>query len=169
MNITKLTQQLGIDEDEILRLIAELNQKYNLEIPQSGELITLHYNIIRSLLDHNYMIRMMLKSYPTKYVEAEAGPVESAVFNEWASRVNLSGFSSKEIGAKAAGGPYKNMQQVARMMRANGYESEVIYLGRDHQGRRWLKVGEDNTAGKKAAAERYERAYQAKQNTPSFL
>lgn len=83
----------------------------------------------------------------------------------------LSGFSSAEVGELLN---IKNLQQISRMMRDNGYESKVIYLGRDHQGRRWLKVGQDNTVAKEEAANRYERAYQARKKprkgyTPSFF
>ena len=154
MNIDKLSEQLNLGVDEIVHLIDELNTSYDLNIPTSGELVRPHYDVVRSLLDHGYLIRRLY---------AAGKPVEPSVFDKWVVTVDLSGYSTIEIELIAEGGPYSGLKHISRLMRANGYVSKVVYLGNEQQGRRWFKAGaKDITAAKK-------RAKHVHMATPSFL
>ena len=169
MDIKTLSQQTGVSEQELTLLINELNESHNLHIPDTftkGQ-----YDILRSLLDSDYLIKRI------KSLSPRSNFALPTVLDKWIRVNDLSGLSTRDIEDMAHGGPYKGLKQVSRAMRENGYESKVIYLGGDMQGRRWFKTG-DTVDNFKAAKVKAKHLYEIEQGLrfkesqgcePSFL
>lgn len=138
MNINELSKQLKMETEDLLVMVTRLNLKHKLGIDDFSEMTRPQYDVIRSLLDADYLVKLiMVSKTDRKYnYQKTQGYVD---LQQWISENNLNEFSTKDV-KQSLPEPAANcgMQNIAAAMRAAGYESRVIYLDNGKQGRRWF-------------------------------
>lgn len=134
MDIDILAKDLNMTAADLLTYVEQYNNKYDLGIESYHALTSKQYNVLRALLDKDYLVRLLLdrKAY-------DSTPGYMTV-RHWISDKDLNGLSTKEV-KKMVGAPAVHLgpQAISAAMRANGYKIRVVYLEGGSQGRRWFK------------------------------
>lgn len=150
LNIRTLAEQLDMDQNQMLVEMERLNLRYNLGIT-SSELTRDQYDIVRSALDIDYMVKRMLNTKSDRKYDYTSNP-DYTLLLEWIPDNNLNGCSTKDI--KHMLPDYiesRGHQIISSSMREAGYTSKVVVLDTGKQGRRWFNKA------------------QPEQDTPSFF
>lgn len=148
MNTLILSRQMNVTHDFLVN-IAESVFNLSPDIHGVHELDTHSVNIMKSMCDPVF-ISQFISQHKVSKTKLFTDNRKLSSFETWVKDVDLTGMSTTEIELIAAGGPYTGLKQVSRLMRANGYESKIVYLGNDKQGRRWFKVDEPDIKSAKA-------------------
>lgn len=137
MNIDVLAEDVGMTAVDLLPIVTKYDNQYNLGIDSVRSFTKQQYKVLRSLLDPDYMVRVLLdKEHAYDY---SGTPGYDAISN-WITGKDLNGLSTKEIKQKAEGrAVHCGPQALSAAMRNKGYTSKVIYLDTGKQGRRWFK------------------------------
>lgn len=137
MNIDILAEQLGMKPVDLLPIITKYDNQYNLGIDTVRSFTKQQYKVLRSLLDPDYLVRVLLDK-ENAYDYSNTPGYET--MSKWVAGKDLNGLSTKEIKKMAEGrAVYCGPQALAAVMRDKGYTSKVIYLDTGKQGRRWFK------------------------------
>lgn len=139
MNIHILSKQLGIEVNELLIKCSKINLKYDVGVENFLDLTRTEYDILRSLLDPNYMVKLFKGSKNgAKYNYSDSIFYED--ISNWITKQNLENCSTKDIKNLIPGHLNSiGVQALAAAMKLNGYFNEVVSLGDGKQGRRWRK------------------------------
>lgn len=139
-NLETLAESIGIDVNDMLVEIERLNFKYNLGIT-STELTRNQYDVIRSLHDPDYMVKVMLKTRGDRKYDYKSSP-DYVHIREWMVGNNLNGFSTKDVKQMLPDHiNSRGHQLIGCAMREGGYTSKVVILDNGKQGRRWYSDG----------------------------
>lgn len=137
MNIDILAEELGMTPVDLLPIVTRYDNQYNLGIKSVRAFTRIQYQVIRSLLDPDYLVRTMLNK--DKAYDYSGTPGYEAM-RKWVAGKDLNGLSTKEIKQKAEGrAVHCGPQALSAVMKAGGYVNRVIYLDTGKQGRRWFK------------------------------
>lgn len=135
-NIKTLAECIGISANAMLAEVEKLNFRYELGIT-SSELTRNQYDVLRSLLDPDYMVKMMLKTHGDRKYDYKSSP-DYVHIREWIPGNNLNGCSTKDIKQMLPDHiRSRGHQLISCAMREAGYTSKVVMLDNGKQGRRW--------------------------------
>ena len=139
LNTRTLADHLNFGPNRILVEVERLNLKYDLGIT-STELTRNQYDVLRSLLDPDYLVKILMKTKIDRKYDYTRN-TDYSLLLEWITMVDLEGYSTKEV--KDVIPDYirsRGHQIVGATMRAAGYKSSVDVLDNGKQGRRWHKA-----------------------------
>lgn len=138
MDINTLAEQLDTDVSTLLSHITDLDRTYDLGITDVYNLTRKQYEIIRSVYDVAYLVRLLKGGKSDRKYDYRNTP-DYHDLCDWIKVNNLHCTSTKEIQSKLPSHICsRGKQTIACAMRAEGYETKVMYLGDGKQGRRWV-------------------------------
>lgn len=137
LNTRILAEQLNISANTMLVEVERLNSKYQLGIT-SSELTRNQYDVLRSLLDPDYLVKRMLDTESDTKYNFTSNP-DHTLLLEWIPDNNLNGCSTKDIKHMLPDHiESRGHQIISSAMRKAGYTSKVVVLDSGKQGRRWF-------------------------------